>query len=177
MRAASRHRPRQSLDRAISHLAGGCSPGKTMAVLRHETVAPCADAAQSGCAHSASDRAVKGVALQTHELGKRFVSAKKFAVGNEIDLRARLLGGQAEAAKISQLPCGNVDGHTRAFLTMRCRGRAESAVAVEHQSGACGRGGHAASQPRAAGGVLSAVCDARRGHNQRPGNPRSTLGK
>jgi hypothetical protein len=38
------------------------------------------------------------------------------------------------------------------------RGSAESAIAVEHQSGACGRGGHVASQPRAPGGVLSAVC-------------------
>ena len=83
-----------------------------MPVLGNETVPPRRHATNSRRAHHAGDSPVKRVALQAHELGKRFVSAEENSVGREIDLRARLLSCQTEAVKISQLPRGNVDRHS-----------------------------------------------------------------
>ena len=120
-----------------------------MPVLGNETVPPRRDAPQTGRAHDAGDRAVKRVALQAQEFGERFVSAKENAAGGEIDLRARLLSSQAEALKISQLPRGNINGHSRTLLKMLRHGGAESAVAVKDEGGTCRERGHAASQPRA----------------------------
>ena len=82
-----------------------------MPVFRHEPISPRGDSAQAWRAHYAGDSAVKGVTLQTHELGKRLMATKKLAVSNEVHLRARLFRGQAEAVKVSQLPRGNLDGH------------------------------------------------------------------
>ena len=71
-----------------------------MAVLRHETITPCRHSPQTGCAHHAGDHAMKGVALKTHELGKRLVAAKKIAVRDEIDLRTGLFGGEPQPTQI-----------------------------------------------------------------------------
>ena len=71
-----------------------------MSILGNETVPPRGHATNTGRAHDAGDRAVKRITLQAHELGERFVSAEEDAARGEINLRARLLSGQAEALKI-----------------------------------------------------------------------------
>ena len=71
-----------------------------MPVLGNETVPPRRHAPNTGREHEAGDAAVKWITLQAHELGKRFVSAEENAARGEINLRARLLSGQAEALKI-----------------------------------------------------------------------------
>ena len=82
-----------------------------MPVLGNDTVPPRGHASNTGRAHEAGDRAVKRIALQAHEFGKRFVSAEENTVRRQIDLSACLLSGQSETVKISQLPRGNLYGH------------------------------------------------------------------
>lgn len=65
-----------------------------MPVARHLAVAPGAELANAGQAHSPSHETVEGVALYSHELGKTLGATEEASFGDEINLCRCLLASE-----------------------------------------------------------------------------------
>ena len=104
-----------------------------MTVLRHQSVTPRAELAHARQAHPPGDDAVKRVALNAHEFGEAFSPAELASVGDEIDLGARLLGGETEGCQVGELPGGHRQWRERAFLEVFRHRGAKAAVAIEDE--------------------------------------------